>query len=227
MKCVIIDDEPKAIEIIARYVEKLPELRLLATFDRPLEALTWLKNNRPDCIFLDINMPDLNGLQLSTLVGDIPIVFTTAYPQYALESYEVSAADYLLKPISFPRFLKAVEKVKALSKPDEQVGNVTVSIKSGTKIYLMALNEIDHLETFGNDIIFHTKDQKIVSRLTIKSLEGLLPMQQFVQIHKSFLVPKDKFKIIENHQVTTKAGARLPIGAAYREKMVALIKQGY
>ena len=95
MKCVIIDDEPKAIEILERYVKKIADLEMLAAFDRPLEALSFLKSNRPDCLFLDINMPDLNGLQLSSLLENMPVIFTTAYPQYALESYEVCAIDYL------------------------------------------------------------------------------------------------------------------------------------
>jgi two-component system LytT family response regulator len=222
MKCVIIDDEPKAIEILERYVKKIADLEMLAAFDRPLEALSFLKSNRPDCLFLDINMPDLNGLQLSSLLENMPVIFTTAYPQYALESYEVCAIDYLLKPIAFARFLKAVEKLRSTLKANDSSiralhdAGSTILIKSGTKIYRVPIDDIDYLETLGNYIIFHTVGINISARLTVNGLTEILPMNKFVRLHKSFIVAKNKILVIESHQVTTKSGAVLPIGATYR-----------
>jgi len=222
MKCVIIDDEPKAIEILERYVKKIADLEMLAAFDRPLEALSFLKSNRPDCLFLDINMPDLNGLQLSSLLENMPVIFTTAYPQYALESYEVYAIDYLLKPIAFARFLKTVEKLRSTLKANDSSiralddAGSTILVKSGTKTYRVPIDEIDYLETLGNYIIFHTAGINISARLTVNGLTEILPMNKFVRLHKSFIVAKNKILVIESHQVTTKSGAVLPIGAAYR-----------
>jgi len=222
MKCVIIDDEPKAIEILERYVNKIPDLDMLAAFDRPLEAMAFLKMNRPDCLFLDINMPDMNGLQISGLLKNVPIIFTTAYPQYALQSYEICAIDYLLKPIALPRFLKAVEKLRSAIKASESLDRATndasdlISVRSGRKTYRIRIDEIDYLETLGNYIIFHTADGNISVRLTVSGLSELLPMDQFVRLHKSFLVAKNKIFAVESHQITTKSGAVLPVGAVYR-----------
>jgi len=224
MKCVIIDDEPRAIAILERYVVKIPAVDVLATFDRPLEALAFLKANQPDFIFLDINMPDLDGLELSRLLNNIPVIFTTAYPKYALESYEVNAIDYLLKPIAFPRFLQAIEKVKALKEikagnPNRSAADdaAAIFVKSGTKTFRVLIDEIDYLETQGNNMIFHTKNAKIASRLTVNALFEILPINRFLRIHKSFIVPKDKISIIESHQITTLANSKLPIGASYRD----------
>jgi two-component system LytT family response regulator len=232
MKCVIIDDEPKAIEILERYVKKTAGLEMLATFDRPLEALSFLKNNRPDCVFLDINMPHLNGLQLSRLLGNVPVIFTTAYPQFALDSYEVSAIDYLLKPIALPRFLKAVAKLRSVIKANDLIIHATedsdrvILVKSGTKTYRVQIDKIDYLETLGNYIIFHTEGINIRSRLTVNGLSEILPIDKFVRLHKSFIVAKNQIFAIESHQVTTKSGAVLPIGAAYRNNLKGIFLPG-
>lgn len=218
MTCIIIDDEPKAIAVLTRYLDKVPELELLATFDRPLEGLAFLKKNTPDCIFLDINMPDINGLELTRFLQKTLVIFTTAYPQYALESYDVNAVDYLLKPISFTRFLKGVEKLlecqqQRITKP------VVLTIKSSTKTYRIQAGDIDYLESQGNNIIFHTTSENITARMTIAEV---MTIPDMVRIHKSFLVPKEKIHVIESHQVTTKSGAKLPIGAVYREQLKIL-----
>lgn len=220
MKCVIVDDEPRAIAVLERYVKKTEGLELLASFDRPLEALSFLKNNHPDCIFLDINMPDLNGLQFSELLKNASIIFTTAYPEYALESYELNAVDYLLKPIAFPRFLKAVEKIR--KSEDVTYGIKTdevILIKNGTKTYHLLADEIIHLESQGNNILFHTINGIIITRMTITKVLELLPINRFLRIHKSFLVHVRQISIIESHQITTKNKVKLPIGANYRSNL--------
>lgn len=215
MKCIIIDDEPRAIEILARYIARLPELELTASFDRPLEALSFLKVNPPDCIFLDINMPDIDGLQLARFTNRSQIIFTTAYPEHALESYEVNAVDYLLKPVSFDRFLKAIDKLeKQAQLPQTQAQ--TLAIKSGTRIYRINYDEIEYIETQGNNVIIHTPKENITARMTVSEV---LAIPNLVRIHKSFLVPKDKIHIIETHQVVTKSGAKLPIGAVFRNQL--------
>lgn len=215
MKCIIVDDEPKAIAILERYVAKIPELELLGIFDQPLEAAAFLKRNHPDCVFLDINMPDATGLQLSRFIQDIPVVFTTAYPEYALESYEVSAVDYLVKPISFARFLVAFEKLRN-RRPKNQQEPVLISIKSGTKTYRIAAGELDYVETRGNNVVFHIKGGNLTARMTVNEV---LVIPGLIRIHKSFIVPKDKVLIVEGHQVTTMGGAKLPIGLTYRDQL--------
>lgn len=228
MNCVIIDDEPKAIAVLQRYVEKITDLDLSGAFDNPLEAMQFLKSHKPGCLFLDINMPDIDGLQLSRFFENIPIVFTTAYPQFALESYEVNAVDYLLKPIALPRFLKAVDKIRtainAANLPPETPHPETIFIKSSTKTYRILINEIIYLETLGNNIIFHTYNMEVSSRFTVAELFNILPKGKFIRIHKSFIASKKEIQIIESHQVTTQSGFRLPIGAAYRKDLRHLIE---
>jgi two-component system LytT family response regulator len=216
MNCVIIDDEPRAIAVLARYVEKTEGLNLMASFDRPTEALAFLQANRPDCVFLDIQMPDLNGLQLSSLLKNVPVIFTTAYPEYALESYEASATDYLLKPIALHRFLRAVDKVRGQKTEKPVPEEEFVLLKSGSKTHRVLIAEIDYLETLGNNVLFHTLNQVIQSRLTISQLSAILPMERFLQVHKSFIVANSRIAVLESHQVTTKNKATLPIGARYR-----------
>jgi two-component system LytT family response regulator len=177
-------------------------------------------------------MPDLNGLRLSSLLENMPVIFTTAYPQYALESYEVHAIDYLLKPIALPRFLKAVEKVRSMIKANDLIiralddaGSI-ILVKSGTKTYRVPIDEIDYLETRGNYIIFHTADINISARLTVNGLSEILPMNKFIRLHKSFIVAKNKILVTENHQVTTRSGSVLPIGAAYRNGFKGIFLNG-
>lgn len=225
MTCIIIDDEPHAIAILQRYVEKTDGFELLSSFERPTAVISFLRDHRPDCIFMDVNMPDLDGLQLSRLVRDVPVIFTTAYPQYALESYEVNAADYLLKPIAYPRFLKAVEKVRGLVTRSvaEENGEV-IAVKSEGKIYRVKIEDIQYLEKQGNNMVINTDSDKVVSRMTIDEALALLPQKQFIRLHRSFIVACNKIKIVEGHQVTTNTGSKIPVGSAHRDDLKKIVK---
>ena len=177
MKCLVIDDEPTALEIIKDYVEKVPFLDCAGTFRDPLEALDFIQKTPIDLIFLDINMPDLTGIQfLKSLESQPLVIFTTAYSKYALESYDYDAVDYLLKPIEFDRFLKAVNKafkqyqIKTSSLMPFAKDSDFILIKSGTEYYKMKLSDILYVRGTGNYVTFVTKKKEILSLLAMKDV---------------------------------------------------------
>lgn len=240
MKCIIIDDEPLALDLIKSYVEKTPMLHLEGTFTNPFKALSFLIDNEVDLIFLDINMPELSGLQLLNSLSKKPLViFTTAYPEFGAESYNYDAVDYLLKPINYVRFLKSVTKAlesfkgknteaithNAGSGAVEPMRDNHILIKSSTKLHKIDLDEILYIEGAGNYWSFQLKDKKILSLFTYNEIIALLPKDEFIRIHKSFVVPKSKISIIEKHQITID-GKILPIGLTFREHFTKFIRNG-
>ncbi len=223
IKCIAIDDEPVALEIISDYCKKVPFLNLLATFRNALLALEFIRKNKVDFIFLDINMPDFNGIQfLKSLANKPPVIFTTAYSEFAVESYELSAVDYLLKPIQFERFMQAVNKITVLPNlvQTQQIAipetDHSVLLKSGTKQYKVNFADILYLEASGNYLIFHTKLTKIMVLMSMAAALEILPELQFVRIHKSFIVSLKHISVIETHQVQIN-GNQIPVGSVYRE----------
>jgi len=224
MNCIAIDDEPKALEVIERYCRKSDQVDLKATFREPVKAIEFLNREKIDLIFLDINMPDINGLQLiQTLAAKPMVIFTTAYSNYAVESYNLNAVDYLLKPITFERFLAAVNKALNLlspqSKPvskDDEPG--TVFIKSGPQTYQVKVGDILYLEKDGNYITVHLKDKQILIRENMGDIFDLVPPTEFVRVHKSFVVAIRHIAMIEVHQLTIN-GEKIPIGSTYREQL--------
>ncbi|MEM7368755.1 MAG: LytTR family DNA-binding domain-containing protein [Bacteroidota bacterium] len=220
---IAIDDEPKALEIIERYVGKVSFMKLLHAFRDPLDAMDWLSDSSVDVLFLDINMPHLSGLAFRDLIGREPlIIFTTAYAEYALESYEHRALDYLLKPISFDRFfsaaLKAKDYLEKRPSPIHQPPTVgqQLFIKSGQKRYKLSPADVLFCEKDGNYCIVHTVEKKILSRLTMTQLLTLLPEESFLRVHKSFVVNLTHVSIIEPHQLTIGA-SQIPIAKSYRD----------
>jgi DNA-binding LytR/AlgR family response regulator len=220
--CIAIDDEPKALEVIERYCQKIGLVSLKATFREPLKAIEFLNREKVDLIFLDINMPDLSGIQfLQTLSPRPLIIFTTAYSQYAVESYELNALDYLLKPITFERFLIAINKAAAAlpSKntpgPDEEAA---VFIKSGPQTYRVKVSEILYLEKNGNYITVHLKDENILVRENMGDIFGLVPAADFIRVHKSYVVAIRHISMIEVHQLIVN-GEKIPIGSTYRDSL--------
>jgi two-component system, LytTR family, response regulator len=222
MKCIAIDDEPKALEVIERYCQKSDLVDLKATFREPVKAIEFLNREKIDLIFLDINMPDINGMQLTqTLAAKPMVIFTTAYSNYAVESYNLNAIDYLLKPITFERFLAAVNKAwsvlalqnKTATKEDEAG---TVFIKSGPHTYQVKISDILYLEKDGNYITVHLKDKQILIRENMGDIFDLVPPAEFVRVHKSFVVAIKHIAMIEVHQLII-SGAKIPIGSTYRE----------
>ena len=222
MTCIAIDDEPKALEVIERYCQKIGLIGLKATFREPLKAIEFLNREKVDLIFLVINMPDLSGIQLLQTLSPRPlIIFTTAYSQYAVESYELNALDYLLKPITFERFLLAINKAttalssKNTTGPDE---DAAVFIKSGPQTYRVKVSEILYLEKNGNYITVHLKDDNILVRENMGDIFDLVPAADFIRVHKSYVVAIKHIAMIEVHQLTIN-NEKIPIGITYRDSL--------
>jgi len=222
MNCIAIDDEPKALEVIERYCQKTGLLSLRASFRESLKAIEFLNREKVDLIFLDINMPDINGMQLLQTLSPRPLViFTTAYSQYAVESYELSALDYLLKPVTFERFLLAINKAAAALSSRNAAGmdeGATVFIKSGVQTFRVKVSEIIYLEKVGNYITVHLKDGKILIRENMSDIFDLLPAADFIRVHKSYVVGIRHISMIEVHQLIV-SGEKIPIGSTYREAL--------
>ncbi len=212
MKAIIVDDEPKAIDLLKSYVAHFGTIELVATFRNGLKAFEYLSKEPVDLLFLDINMPHISGISLSKMLPKTTkIIFTTAYSEHAVESYEVEAVDYLLKPISLDRFTQAVSKVlsKKAAKQEVVANNSTtwIAVKSGFETYRVATNKIMYLEKDGNYMTYYCENEKIIGRETIQqALEKLPP--NFVQTHKSFIVNLDKVRrydssliFIDSHQI--------------------------
>ncbi|HEY4322438.1 MAG TPA: LytTR family DNA-binding domain-containing protein [Mucilaginibacter sp.] len=222
--CIAIDDEPKALEVIERYCQKSSLVDLKATFREPVKAIEYLNLEKVDLIFLDINMPEIDGMQLvQTLTSKPMIIFTTAYSAYAVDSYSLNAADYLLKPITFERFLAAVNKAANLlatksntaTRDDEAA---TVFIKSGSQTYQVKVADILYLEKDGNYITVHLKDKQILIRENMSDIFDLVPSTDFVRVHKSYIVATRHITMIEVHQLIVN-GEKIPIGSTYREPL--------
>jgi DNA-binding LytR/AlgR family response regulator len=222
MTCIAIDDEPKALEVIERYCQKISLVTLKATFREPIRALEFLNRERVDLIFLDINMPDITGMQLLQTLSPRPlIVFTTAYSQYAVESYELNALDYLLKPVTFERFLMAINKAAAALSPKNPAGmdeDGAVFIKSGPQTHRVKVSEILYLEKNGNYITVHRKDGHILIRENMGDIFNLLPAADFIRVHKSYVVAIRHISMIEVHQLIVN-GEKIPIGSTYRDSL--------
>ncbi|GAA3974811.1 LytR/AlgR family response regulator transcription factor [Mucilaginibacter dorajii] len=226
ISCIVIDDEPKALEVIERYCQKSNLLNLKASFREPVKAIEYLNREKVDLIFLDINMPDINGMQLVQTLSSKPmIIFTTAYSTYAVESYGLNAVDYLLKPITFERFLAAVNKVanlvaiknNATARDDEAA---TVFIKSGPQTYQVKVADILYLEKDGNYITVHLKDKQILIRENMSDIFDLVPAAGFVRVHKSYVISIRHITMIEVHQLIIN-GEKIPIGTTYRDSLRA------
>ena len=222
MTCIAIDDEPKALEVIERYCQRIGLVDLKATFREPLKAIEFLNGTRVDLIFLDINMPDITGMQLLQTLSPRPlIIFTTAYSQYAVESYELNALDYLMKPVTFERWLAAINKAaaalgsKTAGGPDE---DAAVFIKSGPQTYQVKLKDILYLEKEGNYINVHLNDQTILIRESMGDIFDLVPATDFIRVHKSFVVAIRHIEMIEVHQVTVNK-KKIPVGSSYRDSL--------
>ena len=219
LRCIIVDDESGAVEILTRYVSRTPELELVRSFRDSIEALAFIAGNEVDLVFLDIDMPNLDGMQLSELIRNksIEVIFCTAYSEYAVESYEKDAIDYLLKPIAYERFLKAARKaLKARSEEAKPKTNGMLFIKSGPKIHQVDTGQMLYMEKKGHYVVFHTPGRELLSRMNMNDLMDTLPSDNFIRIHRSFVVAVDKIDTIEKHMVVIK-GKKIPIGESYRD----------
>jgi DNA-binding LytR/AlgR family response regulator len=232
---VIIDDEPSAIEVLKFHLNKIPSMSLKASFRDPIEALDYLQQNTVDLIFLDINMPKLSGISFPKLLERPPlIVFTTAYSEYALESYELKAVDYLLKPIAFDRLLQAVMKVKQVlnqNKPGPtastetpyETNEQTVFIKSGAEFHQLPIQNIKYIESDGNYVTFNTTTRTIIARYKLSEVLEFLPQQYFVRVHRSFIVALKHIETVKKHCVLIDK-KEIPMSSNYRDDFLTKIE---
>ncbi|MEM7104758.1 MAG: LytTR family DNA-binding domain-containing protein [Bacteroidota bacterium] len=219
MKAIIVDDEPKAIELLESYIQHFGMIQLIATFRNGLKAMEFLGHTAVDLVFLDINMPHLNGISLSKLLpSETKVIFTTAYSEYAVESYEVNAVDYLLKPISLERFSKSITKLvgQTFSTTSNQSTSSKIDIRSGVKTFRVNAEEINYLEKDGNYMVYYLEGKKLLSRQTVAEALKVLP-DYFVRVHRSLLVNIRKVEFYSGNTIGL-AGKELTLSAQYREE---------
>lgn len=222
LKCIIVDDEPNAIELLISYVENIPFLKLEASFLSPIEALSFIQSNKVDLLFLDVNMPLLSGMQLMKALEQPPMcILTTAYAEYALQGYELNVVDYLLKPIEFDRFLMACNKAWQKSKASHDLAPSTletksIKIKSGQRIYQLNPMEVLFAEASGNYTIIHTRDKKIMTLMNMEEASRQLSHHWFLRVHRSFIVNLQQIKSVENHKIEMN-GTSISVSKSYRK----------
>lgn len=226
---IAIDDEPIALEVIKSLSAKVPFVNLQACFTNAFEALAYLQQQKTDLIFLDIKMPDISGIDWLKSVAQPPmIIFTTAYNEHAVESFELDAVDYLLKPFSLARFLKAANKANDLhrlrsSASAQEIGPDHVFIKSGYEQIRIDFNDIIYLQSAGNYIHFMLTENKILSRLTMNEVETLLPAARFTRIHRSYIVANNKITRMDKYNIWID-DICLPIGPGYTPAIANMVK---
>lgn len=222
MKCVIVDDEPLALDLLESYVKKTPFLELAGKYSSAVQAMKELADQQTDVIFLDIQMPELNGLEFSRMLSpETRIIFTTAFDQYAIDGYKVNALDYLLKPISYPDFLQAANKALHQHElmhrsPQDEIDSIFV--KSEYKQVQIKLKNILYVEGLKDYIKIYEEDnpKPVLSLMSMKAMEDLLPSSQFMRIHRSYIVRKDKIRIIDRGRIVF-GKTYIPISDSYKQ----------
>ena len=235
IRCLVVDDEPLALHILEDYISKLPFLQLVKATTNPIEALTLVQNGAADLIFLDVQMPELTGIQFLKIAnGKAKVILTTAYSQYALEGYELDVVDYLLKPIAFDRFYKAVQKVQSILNPavatlaakeepaPKDLQNDFIFVKTEYKIQKVYLHDILFIEGLKDYISIYTPTERIITLQIMKKMEEALPEQHFVRVHKSYIVALNKIDSIERSRICIKDKV-IPVGDTYRDHFFKLI----
>lgn len=231
IRCLIVDDEPPARAIISRYITDMPMLQLVGECGNAIEVLGFLQQHPVDLLFLDISMPQLKGNELMKILKHPPrVIFTTAHAEYALEGYELDAVDYLLKPIQFDRFVKAVQKAFQVTAPlvaepvlqEEGKKENFVYFRAERKMVKVMLHDILYIESMKDYIKVVTTSGTIITKLSITAVEAMLPEQTFVRTHRSFIVATPKIKSY-THELIELAGAEIPIGKLYRNGVLKLL----
>ncbi len=233
INCIIIDDEPLARKGLKEYIADIDFLELTGEFDNPLKATEFISNGKVHLVLLDIQMPKITGINfLKTLQTPPPVIFTTAYPQHALEGFELNALDYLVKPISFDRFLKAALKAKEYYEVRERNHAETnhaapdyFFIKADNKLVKILYDDILFAEALQNYVVIHTKDKKYITYLTFKSVEEYLPPERFIKTHKSYIVAAGKIDSIEGNNI--RMGTHdIPISRNLKEEVMEKLLKG-
>lgn len=233
INCLIVDDEQPAIDILKHYISQTPFLHLAASTTNPIEALQIVNEQNIELIFLDIQMPELSGIDfIRAIHGKAKVILTTAYSEFALESYELDVVDYLLKPIRFPRFLQAVQKVAkensdSAREEDAEVADDYIFVKTESKGKLLKINlaDIDYIEGMKNYVAIHCAEKKTLVYTSMKELEERLPQKSFLRVHKSFIIPIAKITGIEGNLVRLKGVKdEILIGESYKADLMEIIR---
>lgn len=233
IRCVIIDDEKQAIAVLKKYVGRMPNMELIACETNPLVGIEIIKKEKPDVVFQDIQMDEMNGIELIKILGKTTnFVICTAYSEFAVTGYELDAIDYLMKPIEFNRFVKAVQRVTdvlAHRSPSahDAIPHDYIFVKAGQrgKMLKIDLDDIDFVEGMNNYVAFHRGKTKTLAYLTMKELEDRLPASQFMRVHKSYIVAIKEIALMENNElILKKTSKHIPIGANYKEAFMEKMK---
>lgn len=234
LNCCVVDDEPLAVSLLESYVDKTPFLRLAGKYTGAVAAMSALTTQPVDLLFLDIQMPELNGMELSRLVAkDTRIIFTTAFEQYALDSYKVDALDYLLKPISYPDFLQAANKAlrwyELTRRPDAPASDTepeSIFIKAEYKLVQIELRKILYVEGLKDYVKIYVEGEPrpVLSLLSMKAMEEMLPGSRFVRVHRSFIVQPEKIKVIERNRIVF-GKEYIPISDSYKAKFMEFLNR--
>ena len=239
IRCLIVDDEPLALHILEDYISKIPFLQLVKSTTNPIEALTIVQEKGAELVFLDVQMPELTGIQFLKIAnGKAKVILTTAYPQYALEGYELDVIDYLLKPIAFDRFFKAVQKAQSVLqpalqnatnpvpaepvKPQQDFLSDFIFVKTEHKIQKVYLNDILFIEGLKDYISIFTPAERIITLQNMKKMEDALPPRNFIRVHKSYIVSINKIDSIERSRIFI-GDKIIPVGDTYREEFFKII----
>lgn len=232
---VIVDDEFLARKLLQDYVSKINSLQLVASCANAVEAIEALKNNKVDILLLDIQMPDITGLELVQSLEHKPaVIFTTAYSEYAVDAFNLGVTDYLLKPFDFPRFLQAINKAigsnaqveaDGAKKPSDAVSKSAdfITVKADYKLYKINYDDLLFIEGQHEYVTFHTPQRRITALFALKDLEEMLPSDRFVRVHKSYIVSFNHIQDLDKSDVTV-AGTKIPVGASYRDELLARLQ---
>jgi len=246
LTCIIVDDEPLAVKLLESFVARTPDLKMLGSFTDSIEAISAIKEQKPDLLFLDIQMPDLNGMELAHMLPEgTRVIFTTAFKEYAYESYEVSALDFLLKPIRYNKFMTAIEKAKdwfgsrtePSLEPIAAPASVPYSTCEPSTIFLridgeyrqLALSQVLYVEGMKDYVMFYLENQNrpLVTHLTMKSVEDMLPTSQFMRVHRSYIVALDKINRVDRNDCIYIGKEIIRVTDAYHDKFIQYLNSKF
>jgi DNA-binding LytR/AlgR family response regulator len=223
ISCMIVEDEPVSQDILKRYIEDFNVLELIGVCDNAIEAAEKLLTVRPDVLFLDITMPRLSGLDFyRSLKNPPPVIFTTAYPEYAVNGFEVNAVDYLVKPFPFDRFVRAVNRLQDLLQALDRPDVLFLMLQADKKVHKVDIGEILYIEAMGDYVKVFTTEKTLIVHQTLQRISEQLPSQVFHRVHKSYVVSLQQLEYVEGNQIAIKSH-RIPIGQTFRNEFLAIL----